>query len=566
MIHRLGSLNFALVLLASIAVLCAVATITESRVSTRAAQAFLYRNPLFLLWLAALCVNLFAVTLTRWPWKKKHAGFVVTHYGIITLLAGAAIGMQTGFEGNVTLRKDAPPAGRVTTSRSIIQLQSPADSALYLMGFDAEMARPSAKRTRVFEVPRTDLRVVADDFSSNLVREPRLVPAGTADARPGVLLKLSSATASRSVDVPLVLRNGEKEEHDFFGLARIVLRQQLGPPPETPASETQMVFAKYAPITHAAKGPSGVTVRLSEDGEKVSIFGLSGGGATYRRAEIMNQPLSESGARVVVDAYWPDFAMENGQPVSRSDSPKNPAVLVRILSADSPTQSILELAPAGEGLEYRLRRGSQVSASGVAAVGTSFALGWADWRADVLQVLPKAGVESDVKPGPATGEPGIPGFRAHLEGPNGLRGPDRWIVSGEVTALRAGQHEVLLGYGLETRPLPFSLRLLAFDVPRDEGTDTPADFRATIEFKDSRNGAIKTGVARMNHPASFPGTWLANLTGVNYKFSQAEWNPNDLAETTLQVLYDPGWLLKWIGSLAIVAGIAIMFYWKPGAA
>jgi hypothetical protein len=66
----------------------------------------------------------------------------------------------------------------------------------------------------------------------------------------------------------------------------------------------------------------------------------------------------------------------------------------------------------------------------------------------------------------------------------------------------------------------------------------------------------------MNHPASFPGGFLANVTGINYKFSQAEWNPQNLEETTLQVLSDPGWLLKWMGSLAICIGIAMMFYWK----
>ena len=65
-------------------------------------------------------------------------------------------------------------------------------------------------------------------------------------------------------------------------------------------------------------------------------------------------------------------------------------------------------------------------------------------------------------------------------------------------------------------------------------------------------------------PGLDAGTIEANLTGINYKFSQAEWNPQNLEETTLQVLYDPGWLLKWIGSLGICVGIAIMFYWRPG--
>ncbi len=86
-----------------------------------------------------------------------------------------------------------------------------------------------------------------------------------------------------------------------------------------------------------------------------------------------------------------------------------------------------------------------------------------------------------------------------------------------------------------------------------------------MEFRDAKTGATKTGVAQMNRPASYPGTFFANVTGINYKFSQAEWNPRDLDQTTLQVLYDPGWLLKWMGSLGICIGIAIMFYWKPNS-
>ena len=151
-----------------------------------------------------------------------------------------------------------------------------------------------------------------------------------------------------------------------------------------------------------------------------------------------------------------------------------------------------------------------------------------------------------------------------METPGGTRGPDRWVESGEVTSLTDGSDVVRVAYGLESKPLPFSLRLLNFEIPRDEGTDSPANFLATVEFQDAKTGATKTGVAEMNRPASFPGTFAANLTGINYKFSQAEWNPKNLDETTLQVLYDPGWLFKWLGSLGIVAGISIMFYWKPG--
>ena len=569
LIHRLGSLNFALVLLATIALACAVATFAESGFNTKIAHALIYKHPLFIVWLGALCLNLFAVTLTRWPWQKKHIGFVVTHYGIITLLVGAVIGMQTGFEGNVTLRQDAQPVSRVTTSRSVIQVESPADSALYLMAFDAEATPPTAAKPRTFPVPGTKLQIVADEFNANLLKEQRFVASDTPDAAPSVLLRLSSKMAGQTVEMPFTLTGGKPAGEDFFGLARIAFRPVL-PAAAPPADqETQMVFAKFAPVVEPGKAPSRLTVRLSEDGAKVTMQNAAGVGATYLRAEIMNRPVAETGAVVIVEKYWPDFAMENGQPVSKSEKPNNPAALVRITptSATAPTKPSLEMAPAPGGLGYQLLRGGHVAAAGTVKPGDRFALGWADWQAEVLQVLPAGVLVSEIKPGPKlpkAAPPGIPGFRARLETPGGTRGPDRWVESGEVTSLTDGSNVVRVAYGLESKPLPFSLRLLNFEIPRDEGTDSPANFLATVEFQDAKTGATKTGVAEMNRPASFPGTFAANLTGINYKFSQAEWNPKNLDETTLQVLYDPGWLFKWLGSLGIVAGISIMFYWKPG--
>lgn len=567
-IHRLGSLNFALILLATIAIACAVATFAESGFSAKIARAYIYKNPLFLLWLGALCVNLFAVTLTRWPWEKRHIGFVVTHYGIITLLAGAVVGMKLGFEGNVTLTKDAPPVSRITTSRSVLWLDSSADSAYYIKDFDAETTRPSEKKPRSFPVPRTGLTIVADGFSPNLVREPRLEPSEAPGAGPAVLLKLASTMASQSLDLPLSLSNDKPAEEDFFGMARINFHPTLPPPGEAKDHETQMVFAKFAPVVQPGAGSTGITVQLSEDGEKITFISPSGVGATYRRKDVVGQPIVESGANIVVEKYWPDFAMENGKPSSRSDAPNNPAALVRISQSEpSDAKPVLEVAPADQGIRYQLRRGGQIYASGEAKTGEAFSLGWADWRATVLDSQPKAIVSREVTPGPELpkGAQGVPGFRAHLVAADGKRGSDKWVESGQLVPFTDGRIDVRVGYGLEPQNLPFTIRLLNFEVPRDEGTDTPADFRATVEFRDAKTGTTKTGLARMNHPASFPGTFLANLTGINYKFSQAEWNPRDLNETTLQVLYDPGWMLKWIGSLGICLGIAIMFYWKPKA-
>jgi hypothetical protein len=50
---------------------------------------------------------------------------------------------------------------------------------------------------------------------------------------------------------------------------------------------------------------------------------------------------------------------------------------------------------------------------------------------------------------------------------------------------------------------------------------------------------------------------------LTYKISQASWNPENLGQSTVQSLRDPGWLLKWVGSLLVVVGVFMMFYLQP---
>ncbi|MGC1480542.1 MAG: hypothetical protein WA771_08555 [Chthoniobacterales bacterium] len=570
LVHLLGSLKLALVLLATIAIAIAAATFFESAFNAKIAAATVYKNPFFIGWLGVLCINLFAVTLTRWPWERKHTGFIVTHYGIILLLIGAVVGTLLGFEGNVTLHTEKAPVARITTSRSVLQVESPRDGALYLIDFDAEARLPSERRPTVLPLPDTDYKLVADDFSPNLLDEERLTASAEPAALPGVELHLHSDTAGQHLDLPLVLQPDGGIERDFFGMARIAFLPTLPDRAAKPITETRMIFAKYAPVITAEDGTTGVAVTLSEDGTQVTTTTPDGTAATYARAEILNQPLTVGPVTVTLGDYWPDFVIKDGRPTTASPEANNPAALVRITGPaqvgapdDASGGLVLEIAPGPAGsIVWQSVRNGTATASGTAKKGDTFAPGWADWSAEVTEFLPEAALATDTRPGDAEVK-GIPGFRARLRAPDGTEGPATWVASGDLTTLGHDRTVVRLGYGLELRPAPFSIGLENFEVPRYEGTETPANYISTVKFTDSETGATKTAVAQMNQPASWPGGLLANLTGINYKFSQAEWNPRDLNETTLQVLYDPGWLLKWTGSLAICAGIFIQFYLKP---
>jgi len=120
----------------------------------------------------------------------------------------------------------------------------------------------------------------------------------------------------------------------------------------------------------------------------------------------------------------------------------------------------------------------------------------------------------------------------------------------------------MIAYGWKTVPLSIGLELLDFEVKRNEGSDSPAGFKSTLRIVTS-DGDTATGSCWMNNPFSYPGAWWRTWTGLTYKISQASWNPENLGQSTVQILRDPGWLLKWIGSLLVVIGVFMMFYLQP---
>src|SRR6202795_4980117 len=98
-----ASLKLAVVLLAVLIIAAIAGTIYESSFDAKVARAYVYGAPWFNLWLTFLAANLTVSALSRWPWRKHHVAFLVTHLGIITLLTGSLIGRIWGTEGTITL-------------------------------------------------------------------------------------------------------------------------------------------------------------------------------------------------------------------------------------------------------------------------------------------------------------------------------------------------------------------------------------------------------------------------------------------------------------------------------
>jgi len=100
----LASIYFALFLILSTIVLVTLATFIESYSKSHLlAAAVVYQNPLFTLLLWGYFVNILFSALKRFPFKRRHIPFLITHAGLLMVLAGCLLKSYFGLQGQMTL-------------------------------------------------------------------------------------------------------------------------------------------------------------------------------------------------------------------------------------------------------------------------------------------------------------------------------------------------------------------------------------------------------------------------------------------------------------------------------
>ena len=618
-----ASLKLAVVLLAVIIVAAIAGTLYESSFDAKVARAYVYGAPWFNLWLVLLGANLACSALSRWPWRKHHLAFLITHLGIITLLIGSLIGRIWGIEGTITLFKGEPPTNRLLVDERQLRVH---DVDGIVKGYPAEFLHhpPTPQHPRDLGLLASGGRLGIIDYAPTIEAKLNPKPLNDGGAR---ALHFTIATAMMNQRLGGWLLADDPQNGNFsMGLANIELRRgtaaqdpstsksmSTGKNEETDLEESIFAFSK-APeeqIGHVRKGGStGAKVRLEQpqNGNKGRVVISSGATETsFDVAENLGRGVEIAGTpfTLKIDDYWADFRIENGKPGSLSDQPNNPAVLVTIRGKGVPasepetnphgsnkdltatggppsmpatgegTPNHLTLFVADDGtISYELTSRKNGSSSGKIELDKPLPTGWADWQLTIDKTMPHAASSMDFNP--INSEAAPP--RADL--PDGVRVRiqqngevvERWAPAGWQIAIpmdkrtdspgRTSPNQVLVAYGWKTVSLPIGLELLNFEVKRNEGSDSPAGFKSTLRIVTAEDETA-TGSCWMNHPFSYPGTWWHTWTGLTYKISQASWNPENLGQSTVQILRDPGWLLKWIGSLLVVIGVFMMFYLQP---
>lgn len=118
----LASLKLAVISISTLAAVLAYATFFESWYGTAASWEYIYGSPGFAILLAFLGINILCAALIRYPWKKRQTGFVITHAGLLVLLAGSYWSLRTADEGQVGMTEGETRSELVRTDYPVIRL------------------------------------------------------------------------------------------------------------------------------------------------------------------------------------------------------------------------------------------------------------------------------------------------------------------------------------------------------------------------------------------------------------------------------------------------------------
>src|SRR5436305_6691639 len=160
-----ASLKLAVVLLAVLIIAAIAGTLYESSFDAKVARAYIYGAPWFNIWLVLLGANLTCSALSRWPWRKHHLAFLITHLGIITLLIGSLIGRIFGIEGTMTLFKGEGPTNRLLINQRQLRVH---DVDGIVKGYPAEFLHhpPNRHHPRKLDPLPSGARLQLVDYAS----------------------------------------------------------------------------------------------------------------------------------------------------------------------------------------------------------------------------------------------------------------------------------------------------------------------------------------------------------------------------------------------------------------
>lgn len=104
-VRWLGSIQLAVPVLTLVSVAMAWGTYLESTQDAKVARATVYGSWWFLALMVLVCISLIFAGITRYPWKRRHVGFLMVHASLIALIAGGFWSLYGRIEGRLLIEQ-----------------------------------------------------------------------------------------------------------------------------------------------------------------------------------------------------------------------------------------------------------------------------------------------------------------------------------------------------------------------------------------------------------------------------------------------------------------------------
>ncbi len=534
-VHWLGSVQLAVPVLGLVAIGMGVGTYLESTQNSRVAKEYVYGHWWFLIVMALMCISLIFAVITRYPWKKKHIGFITVHAALVTLVGAGFWSMFERVEGHIALVEGTMTDVMETADEQLEILEHGAGD------FNSLDATPAPTGPDDFTLAGVRVQVLErweNSRDEDTIADDSPVPLRAIDIAP-IAGPQSAWVGQEDQAGPAPM---------LMGLKVLVLPEGS---PWTPPAPVERVRGEFVFVVEKQRFP------LKQVGEEVFPGWKVAELKRFERAVVVGENISEGPA----------------------NAPANVAVVVKLTDGKGTTEqhTAFEKFPdmvMGKPLEgsgnsaSRLVPGStQGEPETLVIFGTvaNTKIGYIglDGTSKILEPEQKYPMTLNLGAREVTIHQQL--ARAHqtsrtVKIPVAKNNRAALLVRiGDDTALQtlvwkgmtsvttADKRTVVLHYGPKRVQLPFTVRLAKFHKLDYPGTDMAMSYQSDVGITIAGKSEIPFDVY-MNHPYQH-GPWKVYQSGF-----QGE------TMSIFSIMHDPGLTLTYIASVFLCLGVVITFY------
>jgi hypothetical protein len=561
-----ASLKLAVFVLVTLMAVLATGTIIESLHGTEAARITVYDTVWFSLVLLVLGINVTAAAFSRYPWKVRHIGFVITHTGIILVLIGSFMTQQSMIDGQMAIAENET-LPRITLHDPVLLIYSEKEQKTSFVNLEKK-AFPWHGRREIVQAndgePLPFRLTVTANYPKARMRENI---TASESGEPAIKIRLHNDFVDQDV---WLFRNTPGFSETQMGPAKLVFAQELLKE-NAPASGDASNYLEFQfenknaqiPLKKDLKLPQ--TFSLEGTPYKVEIINIFQNAAVVGK-DLVEQDVSDPAAadnpavqlilkgegleeRHTVFSKYPDFPTVHGM----KPSDAGVRVFYRMANAGSRGENheIRFIEKDGK-LSVQIIEGMKITTH-KAAKGQTIPTGWmGNLTVIAEEFYPHAVLKRSFTPehNLSENEELLPAIRLEMKAGNETR--EIWLRQNVKEEITVGNNKFTLMYAQKTIPAGFKLTLRDFKMAQYPGTNDPATFESDVTLKDDSRGISKDANISMNKPLVYRG----------FRIYQSGYSlPEGEPEISIfSVGKDPGVPVKYLGAIVMVSGIITMFY------